>query len=344
MDCGKKIGIEVIVRPPTMNDVEAVVEVFNACSLETLGRPEYAVEEIDKDWQAPGFELAADSRVVLTPGGRIVGYGDLWGSSLALVRFRSWVRVHPEFRGHGIGTYLNRWAEERARESMVKAPEGTRVVLQTTASSKDAEAQELLKTRGMRQVRHSWLMEIALDEEPPAPEWPEGIIVRPKRPGDEHAIYEARCAAFKDHWGMVDEPFNEGFARWRHIMEQSPFHDPSLWFVAEDGEQIAGFSLCSPKTADDPDMGWVELLGVLRKWRRRGLGLALLLHSLRALRGRGLARAGLAVDAQSLTGATRLYEKAGMDVIHRYVTFEKELRPGKELSTTSAAPGPPGSP
>jgi hypothetical protein len=32
-------------------------------------------------------------------------------------------------------------------------------------------------------------------------------------------------------------------------------------------------------------------------------------------------------------GATRLYEKAGMSVQRQYVTYEKELRPGVDLST-----------
>jgi len=39
----------------------------------------------------------------------------------------------------------------------------------------------------------------------------------------------------------------------------------------------------------------------------------------------------LGVDAESLTGATRLYEKAGMQVFKKIVDYELELRPGKEL-------------
>jgi len=47
---------------------------------------------------------------------------------------------------------------------------------------------------------------------------------------------------------------------------------------------------------------------------------------------------GLGVDAQSLTGATRLYEKAGMhpDPHHQLSFFELELRPGIDLSTQTA--------
>lgn len=39
------------------------------------------------------------------------------------------------------------------------------------------------------------------------------------------------------------------------------------------------------------------------------------------------------VDGQSLTGATRLYEKAGMHPVYKETLYEKELRPGVELAT-----------
>ena len=94
-------------------------------------------------------------------------------------------------------------------------------------------------------------------------------------------------------------------------------------------------SLCHPKVVEDPDMGWVDVLGVRRPWRRRGLALALLHHTFGEFYQRGKRKVGLGVDAQSLTGATRLYEKAGMHVQRQYATYEKELRPGEELSTQS---------
>jgi hypothetical protein len=45
--------------------------------------------------------------------------------------------------------------------------------------------------------------------------------------------------------------------------------------------------------------------------------------------------AGLGVDAENLTGALRLYEKAGMHVHLVFDIFEKELRPGREISVQS---------
>ena len=48
---------------------------------------------------------------------------------------------------------------------------------------------------------------------------------------------------------------------------------------------------------------------------------------------RGRHAVGLGVDASSLTGATRLYERAGMRVVRQFNSYAKVLRPGIELGT-----------
>ena len=96
-------------------------------------------------------------------------------------------------------------------------------------------------------------------------------------------------------------------------------------------DEVACVSLCRIDAYEDPAMGWVNTLGVRRPWRRSGLGLALLRHSFGELYRRGKRAVGLGVDANSLTGATRLYEKAGMHVIHQMNNYEKVLRPGADL-------------
>jgi len=58
-------------------------------------------------------------------------------------------------------------------------------------------------------------------------------------------------------------------------------------------------------------------------------------HSFGELYRRGQRKVSLDVDAQSLTGATRVYEKAGMDVQRQTAVYEKELRSGQYLSTRS---------
>ena len=144
----------------------------------------------------------------------------------------------------------------------------------------------------------------------------------------ERAVYEADEETFRDHWGFMPGTFED----WSHWTFEREGFDPSLWFLAMDGAEIAGFALC----ADEKEQGgWVHVLGVRRAWRRRGIGLALLYHAFAEFYRRGIRAVYLGVDAQSLTGATRLYERAGMHVVRQYRSYEKELRAGKELSTQS---------
>jgi ribosomal protein S18 acetylase RimI-like enzyme len=102
-----------------------------------------------------------------------------------------------------------------------------------------------------------------------------------------------------------------------------------------DGDEVVGVSLCNGKTAEDPDMSYVMSLGVRRPYRRQGVALALLHHTFGECYRRGKRKVALDVDADSLTGATRLYEKAGMHVQRQSAVYRKELRPGKDLSTRS---------
>ena len=97
--------------------------------------------------------------------------------------------------------------------------------------------------------------------------------------------------------------------------------DHSLWFVVRDGEEIAAIARCEPMLGG----GSVGMLAVRERWRRRGLGRALLLHAFREFRRRGWDRASLGVDSENPTDATRLYESVGMRVESEHVTFERQL-------------------
>jgi mycothiol synthase len=61
------------------------------------------------------------------------------------------------------------------------------------------------------------------------------------------------------------------------------------------------------------------------------LGQALLLAAFNEFYRRGEKIVALSVDAASPTGATRLYESAGMRVYQKFTLYEMELRPGKLL-------------
>ena len=330
----KTIEERFIVRPPKMSDVDDVMELLEICDLTMVGEVEISAEVLHSDWTHPMINIKRNFCVVTTRSGRIVGYGELWDIHDPLDNVWCWNRVHPEFEGQGIGTYLMNWGEKLARESIAKAPPEARFTITAGVPSNYQPAIDLLTDRGLRLKRHFYTMGIDLEEEPTTPQLPENITIRTMRDLDDlPAIVGAIEDSFRDHWGFVERSLESEIASWKHRLETTPSFDPTLWFLAMDGSQIAGISLCWPTHGPNEKVGWVGTLGVLRPWRRQGLGLALLEHSFAELYRRGKNRVELGVDAGSLTGATRLYEKAGMHVARQFDAYEKELRAGKDLAT-----------
>jgi mycothiol synthase len=315
-----------VARHPVMDDAEAVVRLTRICEIEQYGEAETTLDDLLTEWQEPDYNLSADAWIVLSPDGEIVGANGV--GHRGHVRIYTGCDVHPNYRNRGIGTYLLRQAEARAYQHMAEAAPGVRVTLNAWTSDKNIAAQRLLEQHGFKQVRTFWRMMIALNEAPPMPVWAEGITLRTFASGMERAVFEADEEAFQDHWGHIPGRFEE----WEHWTIKRDGFDPSLWFLAMDGDEIAGFSLCKDEGVSG---GWVHVLGVRRPWRRKGIGLALLHASFREFYRRGIDKVYLGVDAQSLTGATRLYKRAGMHVIRVGKSYEKELRAGKEMSTQS---------
>ena len=323
-------------RPVRQEDLEAVVTLVNEVSQRLEATNETTLADIGGFWKTPGLSLEDDIRIVFSPTGKTLGYVEALTLQQPPVHPFIWLRVHPDHSDEGVGEALLEWAEKRVRRVLDLIPEDLRVSMTSFNVSGYEPAAKLLESHGFMLIRHSFNMHIDFTEEPPAPIWPEGIELKPFDPqSDAEAVYRAVNESFSDHFGHIDEPFGQGFARFRHLMmEDEEVFNSDLWFLAVEEDEIVGISLCRVHPAEEPPMGWVSTLGVRRPWRKRGLGLALLRHSFGEFYRRGFRKVGLGVDASNLTGALRLYENAGMYVARRYDRYEKELRPGKELMTT----------
>jgi mycothiol synthase len=310
-------------RPAQWADLKPVAQlILDVCIAD--GDPTVAVtpEDLAREWKSPGFELERNAWIVETADGHIVGYEE-FNERYAHASLVGDGYVHPQYHGLGIGTTMLRALEARAREEMKLAEPDLRVFIRNGMATGDTVARQMHEAEGYRPIRYSWHMEIQLEEAPRAPVLPAGIELRPfVREQHDHLVFEAHEDAFRDHWGHTPGTFEY----WQHNRSGRENLDPSLWFIAWDGDLIAGYCLCRYRMGT----GWVGTLGVRRPWRKRGLGEALLLHSFGEFYRRGMKTIGLGVDAENPTGATRLYKKAGMHVAAEYVIYEKELRPGRE--------------
>jgi mycothiol synthase len=210
-------------------------------------------------------------------------------------------------------------AEALLRGLEARVPPGGSAAMAYVASV-DETLRDAVTAAGFELVRHSFQMTRSLDDVDP-PEWPDGIRVATFEAGHEAAVHAATQEAFADHWEHRDSPLDE----WRRWHIEDPRFDPTFWFVAWDGDDIAGVSLCRLHSSGDPQHGYVSTLGVRRPWRRQRLGTALLLHSFADMQRRGMTKASLGVDAENTTGAVRLYERAGMSVDQRHDIYRKAL-------------------
>lgn len=312
------------IRPASLGDLPGIADLMNACDIADGDQPGNTPEELLVELNRTGFNPEVDAWVVeRAEGDLVVGYGEIWNrSNHTILSGDSY--VHPSYRELGLGAYILEVMESRAKEHIPLAPPEIPVILRNGVSGADGIARQQHLNQGYSPVRYFWRMEALMGEAPPEPDWPPGLIIRNVIPDeDDRPVFDALEEAFVDHWG--DSPWD--FETWRRRRFEVEDFDPSLWSLALDGGEIAGVAISRFRG----DYGWISQLAVRRPWRRSGLGLALLLASMGEFYKRGLRKVGLTVDAQNPTGATRLYERAGMQMTNEYIVFEKTLPPGTSI-------------
>ncbi|MFN2472058.1 MAG: N-acetyltransferase family protein [Gaiellaceae bacterium] len=300
----------VSIREPDAGEAAALAELLNAHSRAIHGEADLSVDEVCH-W----FTMKNIWMRVVERDGCPVAYLDVADDHEDGTRFH--VDARP----------LDAEAADAAAKAAVehaRAHAAPEAIVRGYAPERDEACSAAYERAGFRVVRHSFEMRIDDLRDVAAPVWPEGICVRTFRPEDEEVVWAVTNEAFADHWDH-QPPTPEGRAQWRHRQLESPRFDPELWFLAEDGGEVAGVGLCDWHHSGDPRFGWVQTLGVRRRWRRRGLALALLRHAFAEFARRGATRVGLGVDAENTTGAVRLYECAGMHVERLSDTWELTL-------------------
>ncbi|QBD82373.1 GNAT family N-acetyltransferase [Ktedonosporobacter rubrisoli] len=312
------------VRHARMADMESILRVVNASEIALDGKAEEKLEDLLLEWQAPNFDLETEGWVASSSTDEIIGTLAVEHEEHA--KIVADMQIHPDYWESPLAEYLLLLGEEKARQHILDAAPDVRVTLSWGVNSRDVALAKVLRQHGYGIERVFLRMGIDLQEPPAVPQLADGLSIRSMEPEMLRAIYEADEEGFKDHWGHMPTSFEE----WKYWAVQSEQFDPSLWFLVMDGEQIAGVAIC----ADEKEKGgWVHRLSTRRAWRRRGIGQALLKHAFAEFYRRGINTAYLTVDSESLTGARKLYERAGMHVVREYNRYEKELRAGRELST-----------
>ena len=275
------------VRPATLADVPACTALNNLYN-KAIGDPvTYTESTLTAAWTTGEIDITRNSQLVHTADGQLVGFfAVVPHPDHVIVTTRG--RIHPDFEGLGIATELMTWAEARAKEEIVKAPPDARIAIRANCNDVHESAKTFLTDWGLEIARYFWDMEIDFSEEISQPTLPAGIEFRPYNPDQHfHAVSSADHEAFKDHWGVPRESLESFQKYWAHMIAGNKYYDPTLWFVAWDGDEVAGICLCDTQSPADPEHGYVDTVAVRRPWRRRGLATLMLRHAFSELQKAG---------------------------------------------------------
>jgi mycothiol synthase len=305
-------------RAPVIEDGAAIADMLNEETMALTGVPVASVEWVTTAWTAPGARLDRDFGVITDEGGAIAGYFMLDFEPPHTTVFVI-AAVALSHHNRGIGSAIVAEVERRGRELAAGHDD---VTLRIGALAGEPRVAALLAAHGFREVRVFWSMTLWFQGPPPPPADVAGIDVRTLVPDQERQVYECAAAAFEDHWG-------DGFSSeqsWlhRHVHASDTF-DPELWYLAWEGELLVGVLLAAAESGEDPELGYVGLLGVRREARGRGIGEALLRRSFVKFFELGKLGAQLVVDSESSTGANRLYERVGMTAQPRFANWDRAL-------------------
>lgn len=294
------------VRPARSSDIEAVYDLIAKQNVADFGQALRTMDDLRKTWQTINIETYT---CTAHADGHLAGYAELLEGDSPYIYVAERGNVDLAFQ-------LLNILEEKA-----VAHKTEKVKLFAKISEKNHTLLQLFASNGYKSNLSFLMMELEMDGSPPAPEQVEGIIIRPFVKGqDEQGTYQADEEAAEDK-GYHTPLSYDGWVK-RMGMDKEDF-DPGLWFLACEGNEIAGVAL--NMYSEKSNTGWVDHLAVRRAWRRRGIGRALLLHSFGEFHQRGIRHVKLNVDSKSLTNAPRLYEQVGMKTIQQYHIYTKEI-------------------
>jgi GNAT superfamily N-acetyltransferase len=287
-------------------DLEAVYKIIANQNTMDYGSALVTLEDLQKKWQE--LNLGNDTCVAYV-NNELAGYAELLEGDSPYIYLADRSNVDLAFHLLMI------------LEGKVTSQKKGKVNLFTRVSEKNNTLLQLFASNGYRSNLSFLIMEGVLDEPPPMPEWPEGISVRTfTKNKDEQATYQADEEAAQDQGHHRPLSYEAWVKRMR--MNEADF-DPSLWFLAWDGDEIAGVAL--NWQAKESNTGWIDHLSVRQSWRKKGIGKALLLHSFGAFYRKYIHHIKLIVDSKSLTDTPRLYESVGMQTVQQYHIYRKEI-------------------
>jgi GNAT superfamily N-acetyltransferase len=322
------------------SDAQAAADVVNAASMRSLGFPRAVVDAVGNIWAFRYVNPKSEKIVAVGESHQVTGYAYFSGNDSIVTEMGG--AAHPDHLDRGIGSALIEWAEEKALAASQNAPAGVKTVLQTILFDTEHKALKLIRDHGFSPVREWMHLVIELVEPPIVPSLPAGLSLRAMDlDNDWDIVGSAMDEAFVDHWGYIPSEVLEKENQDEEETPEQPVDElysntPGYCFIVLAGNKVAGGVLCNAKLVERDDTGRVGSLFVRPAYRGRGIARTLMLASFDAFWKNGLHRVITDTDANSFTISTRLYKSLGMRPYRSELTYEKEVRPGREVRRLGA--------
>lgn len=207
-------------------------------------------------------------------------------------------------------------------EAAERLAEGDGWNVDAGAFAQDAFYIGVLEASGFREVRRFWHMHMELGREHHRePEPPPGVTATVATTDADHRLlHRIDEVAFAEHFGFVPPPYDEWIPWFRDRRDARP---DEWWIAWLDGEPV-GLCMLDDSRADR-GAGHVRILGVVPEARGRGIASWLLRSAFARAAQEGRTAMTLSVDSDNRTGATALYERAGMRPERVIILFRRPL-------------------
>jgi len=310
-------------RPLGVEDAAALFQLQVDCAFADGGAFVQTIAQQRAKLEEAGDRLTADTICAVDSRLRLAAAAWVTCDDRLAHEWRAFLdgRVHPEYRGRGLGSFILQWMETRARQLLRTLRKDRPAVLRIDFYERSGDALVLFHRHGFRFAFAEDEMRRDLSLPMPAAHLPDGaslVTWAPQRAGQFFDVYED---AFRERPGFP----NWSEDTWRQVFTGAAGFRPDLSLLLLQGVEAVAYALCHVEmegTEDQAGVGWIVQMGVRPAWRRRGLGSALLKEVMRRFQAEGLRWAALDVNIYN-DAALRLYKHLVFRHWQRRTSYQK---------------------
>jgi mycothiol synthase len=302
-------------------DEKTFVRIFNAAFSDYDDIRSMTLEEMKKMFEAPSFNT--DGLFIAEWNGEASGMVDALVDKLRKEEkgIIEWLAVLPKFRGNGIAKKLVEEALESFRQRSIK-------VVDAWAQSDREGCGHIFESFGFKPARVTNMMKRSLRDISPDIHENDEATIREACLKDQNEITLINRLyndAFQEHFNYRPKPLEET----KYFLLKMPwFRNQQTFFAIIDNKPV-GFVVGGIDEELNREKslryGWILEVGVLKAYRRKGIGARLMLHVMRVLKAQGMEDVLLYVDEMNPTEAKKLYEQLRFVVAKKNIIYRKLL-------------------